>query len=269
MRDCGNREASQVTDDAVSAAAHYERLLAEHYSWMLGDHDEAVAAQRAILSQLGVRPARRGGRALDLGAGSGVQSIALAEFGYAVTAVDSSVALLDELEMRSHDGSVLATYGDIRALDAIEPVRAVHDDGGFDVVVCMGDTITHLDSADEVARVIGQVYDLLAAGGLFAITYRDLTTELTGLDRFIPVRSDANRVMTCFLEYDDARRETVHVHDLVYVRDGERWGLRTSSYRKLRLSVEWMTERLTSAGFEITHCGPAGRFVGVVAKRPG
>jgi len=48
-------------------------------------------------------------------------------------------------------------------------------------------------------------------------TYRDLTKELEGLDRFIPVRSD-DKIMTCFLEYESA--ESVAVHDLIYTRVG-------------------------------------------------
>lgn len=35
---------------------HYDDLLAEHYTWMLGDDIEQTArAQRALLNQLGIR----------------------------------------------------------------------------------------------------------------------------------------------------------------------------------------------------------------------
>ena len=82
---------------------------------------------------------------------------------------------------------------------------------------------------------------------MFVITYRDLTTELHGTDRFIPVRSDDNKIMTCFLEFESA--ESVVVHDLVYTRQDKGWSLNKSSYRKLRLGIDWMRQELSKAGF--------------------
>ncbi len=52
-----------------------------------------------------------------------------------------------------------------------------------------------------------------------------------GLDRFIPLRADADRIMTCFLESNGS--ESVMVHDLIHVRQGETWTLRKSAYPKL------------------------------------
>jgi hypothetical protein len=54
--------------------------------------------------------------------------------------------------------------------------------------------------------------------------------------------------MMCFLEYEP---ETVVVHDLIYIRQGERWDLRKSSYRKLRLSVAWVLSQLEAQGFAV------------------
>jgi hypothetical protein len=83
----------------------------------------------------------------------------------------------------------------------------------------MGDTITHLDTKDAVETLIRLVFDALTPGGKFVVSYRDLSTETTGLDRFIPVDADERKVMTCFLEFD--RSDTVLVHDLVYSRKGD------------------------------------------------
>ena len=58
---------------------------------------------------------------------------------------------------------------------------------------------------------------------LSLITFRDLSSELTELDRLIPVRSDENTIFTCFLEYE---LETVKVHDIVYNRNQGKWNPR-------------------------------------------
>lgn len=82
----------------------------------------------------------------------------------------------------------------------------------------MGDTLTHLPSKDDVAALLRDVAQSLAPGGQLVLSYRDLTRPLTGTDRFLPVRSTDDRIMTCFLEYADA--DTVMVHDLIHTRAG-------------------------------------------------
>lgn len=256
-----------VTNAPATPAAHYDRLLAEHYAWMVGDYATTVAAQRSLLEHLGAIHGAPGSvrTALDLGAGPGYQSVALAEGGCRVTAIDSSAPLLAELESRRGALPIEPVLGDMRDLLTLDAVqRVLAEARGYDVAVCMGDTLTHLERSAEVERLFADVHAALAPGGVFVLTFRDLTAELTGLDRFIPVRSDPHRVMMCFLEYEP---DSVVVHDLVHVREGDGWALRKSSYRKLRLAPGWVAERLAASGFAVTHNGAAGRLAAVVATR--
>ena len=241
---------------------HYESLLAKHYTWMFGTSFEAkVAEQRAILEEaLSLKTVNdHRGLAVDLGCGPGYQALALAESGYApVLAIDTSAALLEEL--RSHQGSlsVKTVEGDILNLGQFVAPQSAQ------VVVCMGDTITHLESRSAVLTLVRAVNKALVPGGTFVITYRDLSAELTGVDRFIPVHSDDQRVMTCFLEFDQP--ESVLVHDLVYTREKKQWKLEKSSYRKLRLPVKWLEDAMTSAGFEVNR-GQAGMLIRLVGRK--
>ncbi len=243
-----------MSDDV---ARHYEQLLAEHYTWMLGLPFEAKAEeQRALLEELGVRGSP-GGVAIDLGCGPGFQSIALADLGFAkVLAVDTSERLLAELEARKGCRPIQAVRADMR-----EVARLVGS-GGAELVACMGDTLTHLPRPADVGRLFADARSVLAPGGLIILTFRDLSTELTGLDRFVPVRSDADRVMTCFLEYE---QEAVVVHDLINLRTEAGWTLRKSSYRKLRLSPDKVASDLAAAGFTVRRSEPAGRLWAIVA----
>ena len=95
--------------------------------------------------------------------------------------------------------------------------------------------------------------------------YRDLSHELDGLDRFIPVRADADTVFTCFLEYEP---ETVKVHDLVYSRGADgAMALNKSMYRKLRLPLDWVKAALADAGFAVAHEETARGAATLVASR--
>jgi SAM-dependent methyltransferase len=242
---------------------HYERLLSKHYTWMFAaSFEERVDQEKSLLSQaleaLKNKPERA--LAVDLGSGPGFQTVALAQLGFSpVIAIDSSAELLDELRSHTSSFSVQIERADLRDLPTI--VAAGH----ASVIVCMGDTLTHLASKADVSALFQDVFDALHSGGAFVITYRDLTKELEGLDRFIPVRSDDNTIMTCFLEYESA--ESVVVHDLVHTRDGGTWSLSKSSYRKLRLGVDWLVQELEAVGFVVVSEGTAGRLVRVVAAK--
>jgi SAM-dependent methyltransferase len=242
---------------------HYETLLAHHYSWMFNQpFEEKVAEQRRILEEI-LPPAETGERrlAVDLGAGPGFQSIALAELGFSrVVAVDTSEILLKELEAHRNGWPVETVHGDLLGLS--ELVAA----GQANVIVCMGDTLTHLSSKDAVEQLFRSAYNALASGGSLILTFRDLTVDLHGLDRFLPIRSDTDRIMTCFLEFESA--DSVRVHDLIHVRESAGWTLQKSCYAKLRLSPGWVAQRLSDAGFSIAVQKPAGRLQLIAAGKP-
>jgi 2-polyprenyl-3-methyl-5-hydroxy-6-metoxy-1,4-benzoquinol methylase len=224
-----------------AAAIHYQQHLGPVYTWMIGDLDAAFARGRTELDELGLEPSAIG-TAIDLGAGFGLHSVPLAERGYAVTAIDSYKPLLDELLLRSASLPINAVVGEIAAFRSYvqQPV---------DVVLCMGDTLTHLPDFVDVDLLLDGVADALRPGGVFATTFRDYASKpLQGDARFIPVRSDANRILTCFLEYTADR---VTVHDIIHEREKDRWRQRVSSYPKLRLPPQRVVDRLTNLGFVV------------------
>lgn len=241
------------------AGRHYEEVLAEHYTWMVGmPYSDKVAEQFALLAKLGVRP-QTTDVALDLGSGPGYQSIALAKLGFSrVLAIDTSQALLDELAAEKGDQPIEPVRADLRALPKLVAPN------GADAIVCMGDTLTHLGHRAEVSALFASAYIALAPGGIFVLSFRDLSVELSGLDRFLLVRADADRIMTCVLEYEP---HSVVVTDLIHTRDGETWTLRKSSYRKLRLSPPDMATELREAGFAIRHQQPIGRLFVIAATK--
>jgi SAM-dependent methyltransferase len=242
---------------------HYSNLLARHYTWMFGTPFAAkVAEQRAILDDA-LKPTAGGsglGLAVDLGSGSGFQTIALAEMGYSpVLAIDTSEYLLEEMQSHRGNWPLQTICGDLSKLsEYVSP-------GAAQVIVCMGDTITHLGSKDAVEELFRSAVDALAPGGRLVMSYRDLSAEAVGLDRFIPVYSDEGKIMTCFLEFD--RPDAVLVHDLVYSREGSQWLLEKSSYRKLRLPVDWLENAMVRVGF-VVHKGQAGRLLRLVGQKP-
>jgi SAM-dependent methyltransferase len=240
----------------ANVSEHYSQLLARHYVWMTGmPFDAKVAEQKDIIRGLGSAP---NGLAIDYGCGPGFQSMALAEMGFSpVIAVDSSAELLDELKARKNGWDIELQQADITEFQTGQKAS---------IAVCMGDTLTHIASKDAVRTFFQNVEEQLVDGGAFVITYRDLSVEAKDVDRFIPVRSDPDTIMTCFLEY--ITPEAVRVTDLLYSRGPTEWSLEKSSYLKLRLSVQWVAEALSDAGFVKVTTGMAGRLNLVTARTP-
>jgi SAM-dependent methyltransferase len=223
---------------------HYDQLLADHYEWMFGASFEAkVEEQRGLLEDL-AGPSPSNSLAIDLGCGPGYQSFALNDLGYRVLGVDLSEKLIAAFAQRIGRRNITPKLGDLMDIGKLAaPASAA-------LVVCMGDTLTHLSSKNQTAALFKEVSRVLAPGGRFIATWRDLAAaELKGLDRFIPVRSDNERVMVCCLDYET---DTVVVNDLVHTRQPSgAWTLNKSAYRKLRLSQSWVRDAVSNAGLAV------------------
>lgn len=243
------------------AIRHYDALLAAHYSWMVGvPFEEKVAEQKALLLELGLAAGRHGA-AIDLGAGPGYQSAALADLGFSpVIAIDTSKTLLDELSAQKGLRAIETLHGDLCHLSRYAAAESA------EAIVCMGDVLTHLERHEDVSKLLKDCFAALKPRGRLILTFRDLSQELAGLDRFIPVQSDASRVMVCVLEYEP---RTVLVHDLIHTRSGEGWRLDKSCYRKLRLAPQDVTRQLRELGFDIQFDGPKARMWAISARKPG
>ncbi|MEQ9367010.1 MAG: hypothetical protein RIF32_22440 [Leptospirales bacterium] len=262
---------------------HYEGLLADRYSWLYGGFEAKLAENESFLKRHSIVPALPGARAGDLGAGPGFQSIALAAAGFAVDAVDRSPTLLRELERHAEArGIAWAAAGASGSANGpgVAPIRTVEADlveflapqnrlsaDSYELLTCMGDTLPHLPSFAAVEAFFEAAQQKLKVGGRLILGFRDLSQTLTGLDRFIPVRSDAERLFTCFLEPESD--EHIVVHDLIYewgAAEGD-WQFQKSCYRKLRIGPAWVTERLLRAGFRIAHEDMARGFITLIAER--
>jgi len=239
---------------------HYDNLLGNFYTWTRGSFRVQEEESESFFRQHQLLPSGPEQHAIDLGCGAGAQSIALAALGYRVTAVDQCESLLAQLVDNLSEGhAVNAVENDLIAYfeDASDPAS---------LIVCMGDTLTHLPDYSTVVRLFEECHRLLRPGGRIALTYRDLSTALEGVDRIIPGRADDQRIITCFLEYKDER---VIVHDLVHERRGEEWVLHKSSYPKLRLSEKAVYDALETAGLTLVFGGvEAGMSVVIAQKVP-
>ena len=240
-----------------SVTEHYESHLAPIYVWMAGGSEAAIARARGEVEAVCPRPSSSQW-AVDLGAGFGMHAIPLADIGYSVLAIDSSGTLLDLIKNHASARPILTIQDDLLSFRK-------HLNAPAALFVCMGDTLTHLPDRQSVERLFADAAGVLMHGGMFIVTFRDYSTPLIGPERFLPVRSDSGRILTCFLEYED---EAVMVHDILHERERAEWRQRVSAYRKLRLSPEWVARTLEATGLQVIREQGLAGMVRLVAKRP-
>lgn len=224
----------------TSVAEHYAAHLAPVYLWMAGGPEAALQAGTAEIEALNL-PLTDGAAVLDLGAGFGMHAVPLARRGARVTAIDTSSELLRTLEELAGSLPIRTVNDDLLAFQS-------HITETPSAILCMGDTITHLPDRGSVESLIERAAAELPSGGMFVVSFRDYSVPLLEDCRFIPVRSDDDRILTCFLEYEP---EAVVVHDILHQRTAEGWQTRVSCYRKLRLSPEHLIASLGSSGFSV------------------
>lgn len=234
---------------------HYDEHLGPVYTWMGGDLQAAIERNREELRGLGLE-ATDNGVAIDLGAGSGGYTIPLAEAGYVTFAIDICTPLVKELELLGESLPIKVVQDDLLAFRQ-HAQNAV-------VILCMGDTLTHLPSQEAVSHLLRDAAAALTPSGFFCTTFRDYcTTELQGPARFIPVRSDEQRILTCFLEY---AADIVTVYDILHERNETGWKLSVSNYPKLRLDPTWVVKELEVHGLIVQQDKTKNGMIRVVAR---
>lgn len=125
-------------------------------------HRTDAEARRAVHLVLDVAGIQRGSRILDLCCGYGRHALALAEDGYHVTGLDSSIYLVDRArELYPHD-NVRYVVGDMRGPYPHAP---------YDAIVNFFTSFGYFDHHDENAGVIRTMAESVLPGGTVVMDF--------------------------------------------------------------------------------------------------
>ena len=160
-------------DKASRGAAAFYDSLAPDYDEMTGFGRRFTREGpifRLLVEKHGI------GTALDAGCGTGFHSLLLAQSGVRVTALDVSGEMLGRVERHAKemDLVVRTVQSDFKGVPGAAP-------GSFDAVFCMGNTIPHLLTGEEIRAALEAFAAVLRPGGI-------LVVQILNYDRILSVR---------------------------------------------------------------------------------
>ena len=141
-------------------------------------------------------------KVLDVGCATGTFSLALMRLGMDVTGIDLNSAMIQSACRRNPEPRTNARFF---CMDMLE-IGETFAGGRFDLCLCLGNTLVHLDSPKTISRFLKQVRNVVRPGGVFVfqvINYeRVLAEELTHLPT---IESSRARFEREYRHRDDGR----------------------------------------------------------------
>jgi SAM-dependent methyltransferase len=217
-------------------AGSYGEHLADQYDDVTAGRTSAANEIVPVLAELALA---RGGRALELGVGTGRVALPLAEAGVEVVGIDASDAMIERLREKPGGEALRVVLGDFTDV----PV-----DESFGLVYVVFNTLFVLTTQEAQVRCFASVAEHLAPGGAFVV--EAFVPDVTRFEHGsrLGVRVDLDRI-----GFDLVRHDAVEQRLTVQRVDISTSGIRLDP---LVLRYAWPAEldlMARLAGLELVH----------------
>lgn len=197
-------------------------------------------------------------RVLDAACGTGKHAIALAQAGYHVSGADLSAGMIEQARENGRLAGVLPDK--LRFEQAgFGQLAARFGRGGFDALLCLGNSLPHVLSLDEMGAALRDFAACLRPGGLLLIQNRNFDAVMERRERWMEPQAmregDAEWLFFRFYDFDSDDRISFHVVTLKRMGDAG-WRQQVATTRLYPLGEQALNTALGVAGFgEITLYG--------------
>ena len=159
----------------------YGENIAEVYDHWFADFDPKSVSTLAELAQ--------GGRALELGVGTGRIALPLSQAGIEVHGIDASPAMIAKLKAKPHGDDIQVSLGNFAEIDV---------EGQFELIYILFNTFFALTTQEEQVRCFSNVASHLSSQGVFLI--EAFIPDMSRFDNHQTVRVMAIEEKGCRLE---------------------------------------------------------------------
>lgn len=191
-------------------------------------------------------------RVLDAACGTGQHAIALAGRGYELAGADLSEGMIERARFNATAAGIkvrwqAAGFGELRS--------ELGND--FDAVLCLGNSLPHVLTADDLSLTLSDFAACLRPGGLLLIQNRNFDRVLAGQERWMQSQSHREGQQEwVFLRFYDFQPQGTLLFTVVTLhRDGtEEWEQREVSTQLWPQQQHEVTAALGAAGFDGITC---------------
>ncbi|PYV44523.1 MAG: hypothetical protein DMG06_06075 [Acidobacteria bacterium] len=156
---------------------------------------------------------------LDVACSTGFHVIMFRRLGLDAVGVDASPKMIEKARANAITCGVTVEYilGDFTNLSK-------RFSEGFDIITCLGDTISHLKTKLEVKRAFQEIYKCLNAGGLFVLQNRNYDYIVKNRVRFMPPTGSRNGTEeTLFFRLFDFNPKSIDFSIVKFHRHENKW----------------------------------------------
>lgn len=183
------------------------------------------------------------GKVLDLAAGTGNLAINLAKENHSVTAIDLDEKMVNRIieKAKMESVNVKSFSMDMMAINELEPA--------FDAITCVGNSIVHLNSKDDILYVLKNCFRLLNKQGLVVIQTVNYDRVIEKTMKELPVIHHQESGVTFRRTYDHINEKIIQFNGELSVMKGENKGVYKNSVSLFPLRSDDLKKILLDAGF--------------------
>jgi len=156
---------------------------------------------------------------LDVACSTGFHVIMFRRLGLDAVGIDSSSKMIEKARANAVTCGVTVEFilGDFTNLSK-------RFSEGFDIITCLGDTVSHLKSRLDVKRAFLEIYKCLNPGGLFVLQNRNYDHLIKNRIRFTPPTGSRNGTEeTLFFRLLDFNPKSIDYSIVTFHRHENRW----------------------------------------------
>jgi SAM-dependent methyltransferase len=184
-------------------------------------------------------------RVLDAACGTGQHALALGRDGYEVAGADLSLPMIERARANAAAAGVKATFV-VAGLG--ELAKALP--GPFDAVICLGNSLPHLLTAQAVQAALADLAALLRSGGRLVIQNRNYDRVWRERERFMPLEVHREGEQEwLFFRFVDLHEATLTFNVVTLERCGGRWSYRAGATELRPILAGQLAADLQAAGF--------------------
>ena len=199
---------------------------------------------------------------IDVGCGTGMLTVMLAEKGYDMTGLDLSPEMLELASELGYENNaeILWLCQDMREMDTF---------GSYAAMYCLEDGVNHMTGEGDLGLFLGRARNFIDEGGLLIFDFLSDRYFSAAAEKGVFFEDGPGGTCVWTAEYE----EKIITYDVIcYAREGDVYERFEDTVKELALEPEKVAEELGKNGFEILEltesAGDPGRYYVTARRRP-